>query len=239
MFDSTLPVGDPELMRVSAFQRYVQDTAQGERDSRLSSLNPSLLEDLQRFDRRGMAPDDLDLLDVVAAALRHRRNLRVHLQCDARVIPLTLHAEARLVHCPLPQEQLLGLRLGELSVLQVEPAGGPGAEFAPGDDDPALTAPIGLLVWELALRGARAALLPEIAGLAAYRIVPGTDLAALRLSGSLLAAVTRLRRETTNLHAIAGWPGFDHERAERMLNGLYLLSALIVTRTHPAATHDG
>ena len=52
-------------------------------------------------------------------------------------------------------------------------------------------------------------------------------------------AVRRLKRETTNLRAMAQWIGFDRERAMRVLNGLYLQSALIVSRTHPAATNEG
>ena len=40
------------------------------------------------------------------------------------------------------------------------------------------------------------------------------------------------------LREIATWPGFDRERAMRMLNGLYLHAALMVSRTHPAAIND-
>ena len=36
----------------------------------------------------------------------------------------------------------------------------------------------------------------------------------------------------------AFWAGFDRERAMRLLNGLYLQSALMATRTHPAASSD-
>jgi hypothetical protein len=100
-------------------------------------------------------------------------------------------------------------------------------------------APLAPLLWELALRGARAELLPEIAGQAAYRISPGVNLRALDLSGSLAVAVSRLRRETTNLREIALWPGFDRERAMRLLNALYLQAGLMVSRTHPAATNEG
>ena len=61
----------------------------------------------------------------------------------------------------------------------------------------------------------------------------------LELSGSLADAVARLKRETTNLREMSQWPGFDRERATRLLNGLYLLAGLMVSRTHPAATNDG
>ncbi|MBC7938466.1 MAG: hypothetical protein H7Z19_01670, partial [Chitinophagaceae bacterium] len=61
----------------------------------------------------------------------------------------------------------------------------------------------------------------------------------LGLSGTLAAAVTRLRRENANLRDLSNWPGFDRSRATRMLNGLYLQAALMVSRTHPAATSEG
>jgi hypothetical protein len=51
--------------------------------------------------------------------------------------------------------------------------------------------------------------------------------------------VARLRVQTSNLREMATWPGFDRERAMRLLNALYLQAGLIVSRTHPAATNDG
>ena len=45
-FESTLPLGEPELMRVSAFQRYLNELKREGADeslTRLSSLNPSLM----------------------------------------------------------------------------------------------------------------------------------------------------------------------------------------------------
>ena len=114
----------------------------------------------------------------------------------------------------------------------------------PGDSEAALVGaaeshfPLGQLLWELALRGARDRLLPEIAGTAAYRLSPGLDFAALHLGGSLLAAVERLARQPTTLREMSDWPGFDRERAARLLNALYLQSGLIVSRAHPAALGD-
>jgi hypothetical protein len=137
---------------------------------------------------------------------------------------------SRRVFSPLTAPQLMALRLPGLHVLRVEPA-------QPTDDDsPAETAQaLGPLLWELALRGARGELLPEISGVATYRVTPGADLAGLDLGGTLATAVQRLRLQTTPLREIAGWPGFDRDRATRVLNGLYLQSALIVSRSHPGA----
>jgi hypothetical protein len=105
--------------------------------------------------------------------------------------------------------------------------------------EPAHYSALGPVLWELALRGPRAELLPEIAGQAAYRISPGLNLRRLDLSGSMAEAVARLKRDTSNLRAMAQWPGFDPERAMRLLNGLYLQGGLMVSRTHPAATNEG
>ena len=241
MFQSTLPLGAPELMRVSGFQRYLDDVAStrsGGASTRLSSLNPSLMRDLMRFEQPGAGGE---LLEVLAASLRHGRDLLIHLTLDTRVLPLTLFPNEQLAHCPLPPAQLLDLKLNDLVVLSVEPAllGPPGDRRRALVADAALCGPMGALAWELALRGARDTLLPELAGTAAYRVTPAADLRGLELAGSLAAAVARLRRGTTNLRDIARWPGFDRERAMRLLNGLYLQAALMVSRTHPAATNEG
>ena len=60
----------------------------------------------------------------------------------------------------------------------------------------------------------------------------------LGLTGSLGAAVDRLQRRFCNVSEIASWPGFDRERATRLLNALYLQAALMVSRTHPAAINE-
>jgi hypothetical protein len=137
----------------------------------------------------------------------------------------------RIVHSPLPPARWEALVWPSLRVLQVEPA------RANADDLGALVpTPLGPVLWALALQGARAELLPEIAPPAAYRIAPTTDLGALQLDGALATAVARLQRETAALDAIARWPGLDRERAARLLNGLYLQAGLIVSRAHPAAS---
>ena len=225
---------DAGLIRISDFERLQGDGGSGRVDAgatQLAALNPSLMQDLLRFDpgqRAGGASDTLELLGVMAAALRHDRALLVHLQFEYRVIPVTVRPSARELLSPLSLAQLLALRLPDLRVLRVEPA--------PAQPGPGLRlARLSPLLWELALRGSREALLPEIAGVAAYRVTPGADLSALDVVGSLAAAIARLRQQATPLREIAGWPGFDRGRATRLLNALYLQSALMVTRTHPSA----
>lgn len=245
MFESTLPLGAPDLMRVSAFRRYLDEMSRaGDVDlasTRLSSLSPSMMLDLRRFEQTRRAGDGLEVLEVLAACVRHGRSLLIHLHDEGRVVPLTVFPVERVAHCPVAMEQFLASRLTDLQVLHVEPS----VLRPPGDRErslvaePALYAPLGPLLWELALRGSREELLPEIAGQAAYRIAPGVDLKGLNLSGSLAAAVVRLKRHTTNLREIADWPGFDRARAMRLLNGLYLQAGLMVSRTHPAATNEG
>lgn len=242
MFESTLPFGEPELMRASAFQRYLDDEARhGDAHlstTRLSTLSPSLMSDLMRFEQDGQGGG---AIEVLAACIRHARKLLIHLQAREKVVPLTVFPLEHLVHSPMPMAQLLQMPLGELSVLHVEHA----LLRAPGDRVRSMVgeaqhySALAPLLWELALRGARDTLLPEIAGQAAYRISPGLNLRNLALAGSMAAAVQRLKRETTNLREIAKWPGFDRERAMRMLNGLYLQAGLMVSRTHPAATNEG
>jgi hypothetical protein len=241
MFESTLPLGEPDLMRASAFQRDMDESARiGDADSlasRLSTLSPSLMLDLMRFEQEGQPSG---VIEVLAACIRHARKLLVHLQAQDRVLPLTVFPVEQLVHCPMPIAQFLALPLDELRVLHVEPA----LLRPPGDrvhalvGEPEHYSALALASWELALRGPRAELLPEIAGQAAYRISPGLNLRRLELSGSMAEAVSRLKRDTSNLRQIGTWPGFDPERAMRMLNGLYLQGGLMVSRTHPAATNE-
>lgn len=241
LFQPTVPADAPDLMRVSAFQRYLEsahsqlgaDTG----STRLTLLGPSLMQDLMRFEKEGRPTE---LLEVLAACVRHGRSLLIHLQTDDRVIALTVFPTDWLVHCQMPMAQFLESPLGELRVLHLEPP----VMRAPGErqrtclTDAASLSPLGPLLWELALRGGRGELLPEIAGNAAYRISPGMDLRALRLGGTLGSAVARLQRQTCSLREIELWPGFDRERAMRMLNGLYLQAGLMVSRTHPAATNE-
>ncbi len=240
MFQSTLPSGEPDLMRASEFQRYLDEAARDGGDStvsRLSTLSPSLMLDLLRFEQQGRHGSAIEIL---AACIRHARRLLLHLQAGKRIVPLTLFPVERLVHCPMPMTQFLQLPLAELGVLHVEPA----LLRPPGDRVHSMVGELqhygalGPVSWELALRGAREELLPEIAGQAAYRISAGLSLRALPLRGSLAAAVARLQRETTSLRQIAQWPGFDRGRATRLLNALYLQGGLMVSRTHPAANGE-
>lgn len=237
-FESTIPFGEPELMRVSGFQHYLDELAgmapEGRPSTRLSSLSPSLTQDLLRFEQHGRSAD---LLEVLAAAIRHSRSLTVHLQCGDKVVPLTLLPREHVAHCPLDLVSLLETDAAPLTVLQVEPA----VLRAPGDREaslvgaPHLYGPMSKLLWAMAMHGARTELLPEVAGAAVYRVSPAFDLAVLRSDGPLRAVVQQLRREVASQRDIAGWPGMNRELAARLLNALYLQAGLIISRSHPAA----
>ena len=173
MFRSTLPQGAPDLMRVSEFRRYLDELdhlhGTDAANSRLTSLSPSLLQDLQRFEQRGQQSE---LLEVLAAAVRHGQPLAIHLQWGDQVVTLTIFPAQKLAHCALPMHRFMASRLSDLQVLQVERATlrtpGEGPQGLVGEAE--LYAPLAPVLWAMAMRGARDTLLPEIAGQAAYRV---------------------------------------------------------------------
>lgn len=242
MFRSTLPQGAPDLMRVSEFRRYLADLDRlhgtDAANSRLTSLSPSLMQDLQRFEQRGQHSE---LIEVLAAGVRHGQPLAIHLQWGEQVLTLTVFPAKKLAHCAVPMPEVLAGRVDTLQVLQVERA----TLRSPGDPereligDPALYHPLAPVLWAMALRGSREALLPEIAGQAAYRVAPGVSFDGLDLPAAMARCIARLRRQTCNLREICDWPGIDRGRAQRLLNAIYLQAGLIVSRTHPAATNEG
>jgi hypothetical protein len=239
-FEPTLPLGEPELMRVSAFVRYLDELKRESGDealTRLSSLNPSLLQDLLRFEQDGRRTE---LLEVVAAGVRHARPLAIYLQSAGRVLPLTVFPYERLVHCPMQMNEFLEQPLADMVVLRVEPA----VLRAPGDPEEALVGephlyqPLGPLTWELAMRGSRDQLLPEIAGPAVYRLSTGLNLREFLFGPVVAAAIAQLQRGTTSLRELIDAQGMDRNLAQRLLNALYLQGGLIISRTNPSATND-
>ena len=204
----------------------------------LSSLSPSLMQDLLRFDKYN---PQRELLEVLAAGVRHTQPLAIALAWERQALTLSVFPTQRLVHCPLPMADVLAGNLQAMQVRQVQPASlrPPGSAELARIGNPAFYAPLGPLLWAVALRGARDALLPELAGQAAYRVAPGVTLSGLDVPGAMAACINRLRRKTSNLREIAGWYDIGPLRATRLLNALYLQSGLIVSRSHPAATNEG
>jgi hypothetical protein len=242
MFEPTQPFDHARLLRVSAFQRYLHQQAHAHGASpastRLSTLSPSLMQDLMRFEH---GQTHSSVLDVAAASVRHQKALRVNLQLGDQVLPVTFFPLERVAHCPLQPAEFEALDLAQLQVLQIEPA----ALRPPGHADRARVGEaahytsLPPLLWALAMKGPRSELLPEIAGQAAYRVSASINVAHLPARGRLAEAIKRLKRETVTLRELASWPGLDGPLATRLLNALYLQAALMVSRTHPAATNEG
>ncbi len=240
MQQHSVPQHEPDLMRVSGFQRYLDELTREQGDAtltRLSQLDPSLMQDLMRFEQNGR---QTELLEVLAACMRHARPLAIYLQCDDVVVPLTIFPLERLAHCPMPMQTFMAQPLSSLVVLRVEPA----ILRPPGDPQIALVGPrhlyqaLGPVAWELAVRGSREQLLPEIGGAAAYRICAGANLRDVLMPGVVRAAVHRLSRRSATIKDVSNWAGFNRGRASRLLNALYLQGVLIVSRTHPSASND-
>ena len=237
-FESTRPQGEPELMRVSSFRRYLAEMHRRSPDAgastRLSSLNPSLMADLMRFEHGGRGAD---VLEVLAACVRHGRALTIHLQCADKVLPLTVFPRERLVHCPVDPQTILAGQPAELPVLQVEvallrPPGGGEAQEA--GEPHLLYHPLAPLLWTFAMRGVRGALLPEVAGTAVYRVSPAFDVTQVA-EGPVRDVLSDMRRTVMSLREIGQRPGIGAELAARLVNALYLQSGLIVSRSHPGA----
>jgi hypothetical protein len=245
MFPSTLPMDAPDSRPPAAravARQAGPDAAERAQEApahtALSSLSPSLMQDLLRFDEDN---PQRELLEVLAAGVRHTQPLAIALAWERQALTLSVFPTHRLVHCPVPMADFLAGNLETLQVRQVQPATlrPPGSAELARIGNPARYAPLGQLLWAVALRGSRDALLPELAGQAAYRVAPGVTLSGLDVPGAMAACIGRLRRKTSNLREIAAWYDIGPLRAARLLNALYLQSGLIVSRTHPAATNEG
>lgn len=210
----------------------------GQRHTALHSLSPSLMQDLLRFDER---KPQRELLEVLAAGVRHTQPLAIGVDWQRQSLTLSIFPTNRLVHCPMAMADFLATDLASLQVRQVQPATlrPPGSAEPTRIGNPALYAPLGPLLWAVALRGSRDALLPELAGQAAYRVAPGITLSGLDVPGAMAACISRLQRQTSNLREIASWQLIGPLQATRLLNALYLQAGLIVSRSHPAATNEG
>ena len=227
---------DSTLWRVSGFERVrmLTGTSGFARLDGPTVLPTTLLADLRRLDADGAGND---VLEVVAACMRHHEPALLCLQYEGLVWPVTLFPSQRLYHSPRDLAQATAPALARLALLSTEPPGvrPPGHWMHERVAQAEHYRPLLPLLWSLALDGPRAELLAEIAGTAAYRAIKSPAEEGVVMSGMLRSAAERLRRETVPLRTICGWPGMSLDRASRLLNGLYLASALLATRAHPAA----
>jgi hypothetical protein len=229
----------PELWKVSDFER-ARTEASSSAFTGLDGptvLPTTLLADLRRLESIG---DSDDVLQVVAACMRQREAAMLCFELDGRVWPVTVFPRQMVYHSPHSLADAGAQVLSRLTLLRIEPPGvrPPGHAMHERVGELEHYRPLAPLVWALSLHGPRSDLLTEIAGSMAYRALKSPIDEGLAVGGAMRSAADRLRREAVSLRAICDWPGMSVERASRLLNGLYLGSALLATRAHPAA-RDG
>jgi len=230
---------DPsDLWRVSEFRRariegrFDLDASPG----RATLLPTTLLADLRRI--RSDDPTTSDVLEVVAACVRHREAALLYLEQVQFVWPVTLFPREGLYHSPRAAEAMAAsFALSQLRLVSAEPPGvrPPGSILAERVAIPERYHPLTGLLWTIALSGPRATLLAEIDGRAAYRVVAANARELPRLRGATSSTVSRLQQRSASLGEIARWPGMSVERGSRILKALYLCGTLLVSRAHPAA----
>lgn len=228
---------DSTLWRISGYERMRRETGgsgfMGLGDTTV--LPTSLLAELRTLDARAA---DGDVLEAVAACVRHHEPALLYLHHAGLLWPATLFPRQMLYHAPRDLVAAAARPgLADLKLLAVDPPGvrPPGDWLAERVAAAGHYRALAPLLWLMAVGGPRGTLLREIGGTAAYRVLPGLIGEGLVATGALAPAIERLRREPAPLRAIAAWPGMGVPRASRMLNALYLVSSLMVTRTNPAA----
>jgi len=225
-----------DLWSVSEFER-ASARAGGSAFANLDGptlLPTTLLADLGRLDAQG---EHGDALEVTATCLRHQEPALLYLEIDGRVWPVTLFPRQLLYHSPHDLAEASARVLARFKLLRIEPPGvrAPGHWLYERVGEAEHYRPLPPLLWRLALEGPRGKLLGEIDGGVAYRAIRRPSEVGLTHGGAVRSAAERLRLETVSLRTICEWPGMSPERASRLLNGLYLNSALLATRAHPAA----
>jgi len=230
---------DSTLWRVSAYERM-----RLERSSSVFAqlgeptlLPTTMLTDLRQLESRR---EDGDVLEIVAACMRHRQSALICLQYEDLVWPVTVFPTEQVYHSPRDMALAGPDGLAALKVLSCDAPGlrPPGHWMHERVGQMEHYRPLKPLLWKLALAGPRNELLTEIAGHAAYRVTLSRE-DRLLAPGALGPSADRLRTESASLRDIARWPGMSTDRAGRLLNALYLTSALMVMRSHPAARPEG
>ena len=230
---------DSTLWRISAFERIKQETG-GSGFMRLAGptlLPTTLLADLRRLDAD---PASSDVLEVIAACMRHREPALLCLAHDGLVWPITLFPDEGLYHSPRDLRQASASGMANLSLATAEPPGvrPPGHWMHERVAQAEHYRPLQPLLWTVALNGPRKQLLADIAGPAAYRLVSSSSGDRPQAPGALGSSIERLQRESVPLREIAQWPGMSLERASRLLNALYLSGNLLVSRSQALARGD-
>jgi hypothetical protein len=231
---------DSTLWRISAFERIRQQTGSSGfmRLSGPTLLPTTLLAELRRLDAD---PASSDVLEVIAACVRHREAALLCLTHEELVWPVTLFPNEGLYHSPRDLRQASANGMANLALATAEPPGvrPPGHWMHERVGQAEHYRPLAPLLWTVALNGPRKTLLADIAGPAAYRLVASSSGERPQAPGAIGSAIERLNRESVALREIAQWPGMSIERASRLLNGLYLSGNLLVSRAQAVARDAG
>lgn len=185
----------------------------------------------QRARSGGVA--DIDLLRLVALCVRGGQDVQLTVDLDGKPNGLTIW----------PRNQLFGsdvdlLALSEAATQRLEVVSG--TLLIPGASDAHRVTHLGALrrlLWKFAMHGRHSGLLPEIGGTRAYRVVSSFDAGDLDLPPVYKSLLVHLRADPVRLEFL---DSLSHRKgvAARLLNGLYLQSALIVSRTAARPPRD-
>lgn len=231
---------DSTLWRISAYERMRAESGHsGFAALGGSTVLPTTLHaELSHLEQ---GPRAGDVLEVVAACMRHRESALLLLRLHGLVWPLTLFPRQGLAHLPRPLEPALAQGTRDFAIVAVEPPGlrPPGHAQHERIGARETYRPLAPLLWALALHAPQPSLLAPLAGRLAFRLAPDFRPDAGAPAGALGTALRRLRTEVASWNTIAGWPGLDAERAARLLNGIYLQGGLMLLHHHPQARAAG
>lgn len=189
----------------------------------VTTLSPSVLLDLQRFADK---PAEVELLPVLAASVRYGTPLALSLELDGRALELTLHPRRQVFYCAVDLCTLADQTLSRIRLLGVQPDPIVGTLF----ESKLLTGSLRPLLWHLALRGAHAELLPEIAGAVRCRVALGISLNGLPVDGATKRLIQRMKAAPVSLDDLLTGSVLGRAAIQRIWNALYLQSALMVSR---------
>jgi hypothetical protein len=176
--------------------------------------------------------------------VRHGQSLAMLLKRGDSVLQASVFPTAQLYRCEVDLHALSPAELEQLRLVRIEAelAASP-MEVEGAPMNPPRVAPLRPLLWLMAEYGARADLLPEIAGDVRYRLAPGFSTCDLPVEPSAIPLLRRLRTSTASFQDLSAWTVRGPARVCRLLNALYLQAALMVLRMSPKSdlgksTHD-
>jgi hypothetical protein len=228
---------DSTLWHVSAFERVREQTG----TSGFARLDgPAVLSSTLLADFGGTQESlhGADVMEVLAACLRHREAALLLLEYEQLVWPVTVFPMEGVYHSPREMAFASDEGLAQLKLLTAE---APGVKPIGHWQHERIAAPsqyhaLAPFLWEVALGGPRRSLLNEIAGPVFYRAVRDSEGNFPVMPGAMGTAIQRMRRDSSSsLREIAQLPGMSEEHATRLLNAMYLSGNLMVIRTQPHA----